>query len=209
MANRDYEHSDCPSVTQVLGVLRKIGLEVWFKNNTKEFCNEESRKGKEIGIQIHKAIQDHIEENKVKIETIYGEEVSNALNSFMQFKKDYPEIQLEKAELQLFSEQYKYNGTLDCLARVGKDVVLLDWKTSKCKEKTEPEIYPEYEYQVAAYVMAHNEMHKTQIKRAYVLVLAKDKVAYRIQIINQAILEELFKEVFLPALQIFNYQKRR
>ena len=35
-----------PSVTTVLGVLRKLGLEMWFKNNTAQYCDEESRKGK-------------------------------------------------------------------------------------------------------------------------------------------------------------------
>ena len=84
---RDYGN-DYPSVTQALGILRKIGLENWFKYNTAKFCNEESNKGKLIGTQIHEAIQSHIEKEEVKVETQYSEEVMNALNSFMLFKKE-------------------------------------------------------------------------------------------------------------------------
>ena len=142
MAHRDYK-KNYPSVTQIIGILRKIGLEIWFKNNTAEFCNAKSKKGKEIGIQIHEAIQAHIEEGKVKIETQYAEEVKNALDSFMKFKKEHLEIKLKKAEMQVVSEKHKYNGTLDCLGNDGA-LVLVDWKTGECKERTEPKIYPEH-----------------------------------------------------------------
>ncbi len=48
MAKRDYDNS-YSSVTQILGVLRKIGLEYWFKFNTAKFCDEESNRGKITG----------------------------------------------------------------------------------------------------------------------------------------------------------------
>ena len=38
-------NNDYGSVTQILNVLRKQGLENWFKYNTAQFCNEESKKG--------------------------------------------------------------------------------------------------------------------------------------------------------------------
>lgn len=41
MARRDYQN-DYPSVTQALDVLRKIGLEMWFKINTLEYINTKS-----------------------------------------------------------------------------------------------------------------------------------------------------------------------
>jgi len=209
MARRDYQNN-YGSVTTVLGILRKIGLEFWFKNNSAQFCNEESSKGKEIGTQIHEAIQNHIEKEEVKIETQYGEEVSNALQAFMQFKKDNPKIKLKKAEMPLTSEKHQYNGTLDCIGKIGKDLVLLDWKTGKCKKKeTKPKIYPEHEYQLAAYFFAYNETHEAQLTSAYVLVLAKDKVAYNFKEFTFHELSERFVEVFLPCLQIYNYQRKK
>lgn len=207
MAKRDYGNS-FPSVTQVLGVLRKIGLEIWFKNNTAQFCNEKSKKGKEIGTQIHECIQNHIDKQEVKLETQYAEEVTNALNSFMRFKKEHPEIKLKKAEIQITSEKYGYNGTLDCLGNNGK-LVLVDWKTGECKERSEPKIYPEHIDQACAYVKAYNEEKKTNIKKAYVVVLAKDAISYGIREIEEQEIDESFENVFLSALKVYNYQKQK
>lgn len=207
--HRQYDN-EYPSVTQVLDVLRKIGLEMWFKLNTIEFINAESEKGKLIGTQIHEAIQQHIDKEEVKVETQYAEEVSNALNAFMQFKKDHPEMRLKKAEMQLTSQKYQYNGTLDCIGMQDKKLILLDWKTGKCKkDKDEPEIYPEYRYQVAAYVLAHNEIQEKPVERAYILVLAKDKIAYKLEELDMKGLQESFEEVFLPALRIYKYQHKK
>ena len=181
---------------------------MWFKFNTASFCNEESKKGKEIGTQIHQAIQDHIEEKEVKVETQYNEEVMNALNSFMKFRKEHPEFTLKKAEMVLTSEKYKYNGTMDCLGDDGTPVIF-DWKTGKCKNKTEPPIYDEYIHQIAAYVYAYNEQESKGISRGYILAIAKDKVGYSLQKIDDQEIVENFNEVFLPALKICNFQRNK
>ena len=208
MAKRDYQN-EYPSVTTILGVLRKISLEMWFKWNTAAFCDKESNEGKTIGIQIHEAIQQHIDKEEVKIETQYGEQVMNALNAFMLFKKEHPEIKLKRAEMQLTSEDFGYNGTLDCIGKIGKELVLLDWKTSKAKDKDKPEIYDEFRYQVAAYVSAFNETQEGKVIKAYILVLAKDKIVYNLEEIPMDEINAMFAEVFLPALRIWKYQHKK
>lgn len=205
---RDYNNS-YPSVTTVLGVLRKIGLENWFKYNTIQTITQESEEGKLIGTQIHEAIQQHIDKEDVKVETQYAEQVMNALNGFMQFKKEHKEFKLKNTEVVLTSEKHGYNGTLDCIAKAGNDLVLLDWKTGKAKEKDRPDIYDEYRYQVAAYVKAFNETQEGQVVRAYILALAKDKVAYNFEEIAMVDIDAMFEQVFLPALSIYNYQRRK
>jgi len=196
-----------PSVTQVLDVLRKIGLENWFKWNTIKFINEESSKGKAIGTLIHQAIQDHIELREVKVTTEYPEEVMNALKAFMQFKTDHPEIVLHKSEMMLTSEKYRYNGTLDCLAERNGIPIIVDWKSSRCKDKNIPDIYLEYVYQVAAYVKAYNEVSNANITQAIIVSLAKDKVAYALKEVNEQDINEAFEQVFIPALAIYEYQR--
>lgn len=209
----DY-NNNYPSVTSVLGdVLRKKGLEFWFKFNTAESCDAESNKGKTIGTLIHKVIQLHIEKTKIDIETEYPDEVKNCLKGFFKFRKDYPKIKLKKTEVKLTSEEYKFNGTLDCLGIEGKELILIDWKTAKCyvgtkKEVDIPKIYPEHMYQASAYVKAHNENMNIDIERAYVLGIAKDKVAYNLSPLCKNAIEEMFSEVFLPALKIYNYQEK-
>lgn len=206
MAKRQYDN-DYPSVTTILGVLRKMALEYWFKSNTLEFINKESAKGKLIGTQIHDVIQQYIETGKAKIETEYGEEVTNALNSFIKFTKENPKIKLQRSELPLTNERYKYNGTIDCTAECGGALILADWKTGKAGEKEVPTIYEEYLYQVASYVHLYNEVNKTKIENAIIVAVAKDKVAYNYRLLDKEEIDGCFNEVFLPALKILNYQR--
>ncbi len=206
MAKRNYENQ-YPSVTQILGILNKPSLNYWFKINTPKFIEEESSKGKLIGTQIHAVIQDYIEKGSAKIETEYVDEVKNALESFIKFTKENPNITLKRSELALTSEQHKYNGTIDCTAEVDGMLILADWKTGKAKEEESPAIYDEYLYQVASYVYLYNEVNKTNIEKAIIVSVAKDKIAYGTRMMNKEEIDGCFNEVFLPALKILNYQR--
>ena len=206
-AKRNYDNA-YPSVTTVLGVLRKIGLEFWFKWNTAKFCDDESNKGKLIGTQIHEGIHSLIQTGEIKVKTEYTEEVTNALKAFVEFRKANPDIKLENSEIQMTSEKYHYNGTLDCIANNGS-LILMDWKTGKCGKKDKPDIYDEYKYQVAAYVYAYNEINNANINKAIILSLAKDRVVYNEYIMEEAEIKAAFEEAFLPALKIWNYQNRK
>lgn len=203
---RDYQN-ELPSVTEILSILRKIGLEMWYRKNTPEFINAEMAKGKQIGVELHDCIQAHIEEAEVKVETQYSEEVMNALKSFMLFKKEHPVITLKRSEIQMTSNKYGVNGTLDCVGNDGEEVIL-DWKSTNAKNDLIPPIYDEAIYQVSAYVKIYNEVNKAKIKKAYILALAKDKVAYNLKEINQKTINKSFKEVFMPSLSIWKYQKK-
>jgi len=201
--------NDYPSVTQVLGILRKIGLEVWFKVNTAQFCNAESKRGREAGTDTHKVIQEFIDTGTAKIETEYPEEVTTALKSFQLFTKDNPNLKLEKSEIPLTSETFKYNGTIDCIGDLSGKMILVDWKTSKAKDKDKPVIYDEYKYQVASYVFLHNEVNKTTIQDAIIVSIAKDKIAYNDYIMKAEEIKDCYEQVFLPALKILNYQNQQ
>lgn len=194
------------SVTTILSVLRKIGLEYWFKANTAAFCNAESNKGKLVGRQIHEAIEQYIVEGTAKIDSEYAGEVENALQSFINFKKDYPHIKLELSEVALTSEKYGFNGTIDA----PNPPVLIDWKTGNAKDYDLPKIYDEHKYQAAAYVYLWNEAHPDQlIEEAMIVCFAKDKVAYNVCIMDKLEIDGCFNRVFLPTLSIYNYQKGR
>lgn len=197
-----------PSVTTILGVLRKVGLENWFKWNTADFCDKASAKGKIIGTQIHEAIENYILKNTVAVDTEYPAEVTNALKSFMLFRKERPDIELEWSEIMLTSEKHKFNGTMDCRAKIAGIGVVLDWKTGEAKKKEKPEIYDEYKTQVAAYVSAYNEVNQTNIEQAIITSFAKDKIAYNIYEMRKEEIAGHFNEIFLPCLKIYNYQRR-
>jgi hypothetical protein len=207
-AKRRYDN-DYPSVTTILGVLRKIGLELWFKFNTAKFCDDKSAKGKLIGTQIHEAIENYILKNEVKVETEHAEEVTNALKGFMQFRKDHPEFSLDWSEEMMTSKVHGYNGTMDCKATKDGKTIVMDWKTGEAKKKDVPDIYDEYKYQVAAYVKAYNEVHGENVGLAMIVSFAKDKVAYSMYTMERSEIEDCFNKAFLPCLSIYNYQKQQ
>jgi len=207
MAKCDYQN-DYPSVTQILDVLRKIGLEMWFKFTPIKEINAKSEKGKLIGTQIHEAIHIYIETGKTEVKTEYAEEVSNALKSFMLFRKEHPEIVLKNAEMPLTSEIYKFNGTLDCEAARDLAPILLDWKTGVAKEKDKPAIYDEYKYQVSAYDYLFQEIKQIKPMADIIVCLAKDKIAYNFYEMTRQETEEYFNEIFLSALKIINCQRK-
>ena len=213
LEKRSYKKKNAyPSVTQVLNVLRKAGLEYWFKINTAAFCDEKSAKGKEIGTQAHDAIQAHIEEREVKVETQYADEVMNALKSFMLFKKEHPEITLHKSEMEMTDEVHKYNGTLDVTAEIAiGDIAVVavgDWKTGEAKDNPAPRVYDEHKAQLSAYIKAYNRINGQNVEKGFIVVLAKDKVAYALYVMEKDEIDAEFENVFLPALKISNYQRR-
>lgn len=207
-AKRQYDNA-YPSVTTILGVLRKQGLEMWFKYNTAKFCDETSEKGKLIGTQIHEAIENYIAKNKVEVSTEYAEEVTNALKGFMLFRKEHPEFNLEWSEEMLTSAKHGYNGTMDCRASKDGRTICFDWKTADAKKKDVPTIYDEHKLQVAAYVKAYNEVHGEDVDLAMIVCFAKDKVAYNMYTMERQEIEDCFNKAFLPCLSIYNYQKQQ
>lgn len=206
MARRDYDN-DFPSVTQVLDGLRKIGLENWFKFTPLKQIQEESNKGKEIGIQIHEVIHTYITTNQAKIKTEYPDEVMNVLKGFMLFRKERPEYTLIGSEMPMISLIYKFNGTMDCMGKKDNNFIGFDWKSGKAKEKDKPDIYDEHKYQVAAYSKLYEEVEKKEVKGAGILALAKDKIAYNFYEMSKEEIDFYFNEIFLHALAICKAKK--
>lgn len=205
MAKRQYDNP-FPSVTEIVDQLRKPGLETWFKLHTLKEINEISNRGKNIGTEIHTVMQNYIETGEAKIETEYPTEVTNALKSFMLFRKEMPDIVLKKAELALTHPIYCYNGTIDCLGEKNNYPILVDWKTQDCKEKERPVIYEEAKIQVSAYC---NLEPLPLFEEAIIVAIAKDKIAYNTYILNNLEIDGWFNEVFLPLLKVWNYRKKQ
>jgi len=192
-----------PSVTEILSVLRKIALERWYQWNDGKWCQEQSRIGRIAGTQIHDAIEQHILTGTASVASEYANEVMNALNSFILFKEENPDIQLKMSEVALTSNQYGFNGTIDA----PNPPILIDWKSSNAKDDDKPKIYDEHKYQVAAYVYLWNEMNEQKIDSAKIVCFAKDKVAYSVYNMEYPEIQSCFINVFLPCLSIYNHQK--
>jgi hypothetical protein len=208
MAKRKREYdNDLPSVTEVLNVLRKPGLEMWYRVNTPKFINEAMSKGRSIGTATHEAIESFITTGELKVDTEWPDEVTLALKSFALFRQEHPEIKLTQSETKMTSIVHGYNGTMDITGQI--DIRMAgDWKTTAAKEEEKPTIYDEAKTQVAAYRAAWNELFPSdRLEKAFIVSLAKDKVAYAFEVIEADELDSRFNEIFLSALKIKNYQR--
>jgi hypothetical protein len=202
MAKRRYNNT-FPSVTGIISQLASFGLMEWFKRTPYDQIIAESKRGKEIGQDIHTAIQNYIETGDATVDTSYPDEVVMALNSFVAFRKEHPHIKLMRSEKELTSLKHSYNGTIDCLG----EGILLDWKSAKAGDKDKPAIYDEARIQCAAYVYLVNEMEGTKYEKAMIVSIAKDKVAFNTYEMNKEEIDGYFNKVFLPLLGIWNFKQ--
>lgn len=207
MAKREYQNQ-YPSVTQLISQLASPGLMMWFKMTPLVEINRISARGKQIGTDTHLAIENFILTGKAKIETNYAEEVVNALNSFMLFRKERADIILEKSEMPLTSQKYLFNGQVDCLAKKDDKIWLLDWKSQDCKNKDKPVIYDEAKIQTAAYAYLLKECQNIDIEKVLIVAVAKNKVAYNTYEMDKTETDDWFNEVFLPLLKIYYYRNK-
>lgn len=196
------------SVTQILGVLRKMGLEMWFKYNTPEFIKRESEKGKQIGTETHDIIEKCINGEEMKLDTQYPDEIKNSVNSFLLFQKENPQYILKKSEIILNVDEHKYSGKLDCLCEENGNLIIADWKTGKSKNG-KLKFYDEMIFQISAYVTGYNLQFEKQVKKAVIILLDKTAINYAVREVGEAEIKESFNEVFLPCVQIWNYSRRK
>ena len=210
MAKRDYPDNGYPSVTTVIGQLASFGLMEWFKRTPYEQIIRESKRAKEVGTQMHNALQEFCDTGKAKIETEYPVEITFSLQSFQLFKKEHPEFILKKSEIKLSSDTYGVNGTTDIL--IEKDGILLlgDYKSSNLKEDQEkPTIWPEAKIQTSAYVHLYNDVMNASLEKAIIIGLAKNKIAYNFYEMSLEEIKSEFNEVFLPLLNIWKHKNKK
>ena len=117
-----------------------------------------SDKALDVGSQVHAFIELYLNAKINKSETIlkmvdkYEKlpgEVQNAFDAFQNWEKDH---NLKPIELEKTVYGSRWAGTLDFYGYFDDKLYVIDWKTSKAKnKKTGKGIYPEMRYQVAAY----------------------------------------------------------
>lgn len=166
-----------PSVTSILGVLHKPGLEAWKANqyilsaltltpelgeSQDEFARRvvqdgqsESRRASDFGTRIHALV-----EWWVKLKWSIGEDVvfENDMTEFeAQIIKGVDswmtkhEFQPVETEFSFANEDLGFGGKLDCLGWIDHIPCLIDWKTQGTRPGEGLHFYPEWNAQLGAY----------------------------------------------------------
>ena len=118
----------------------------------------------DIGTENHEAVEMHLL-GKWTMEEIHHEK-RYAVQGALQFLEDY-KLTAIYPEFCSWNEDELYAGTIDCPA-IDKngDLVVVDWKTSG-------DLYPDYDYQVAAYAKNLEHMTGQKVSEAYTVRLPK------------------------------------
>jgi len=106
-----------------------------------------SDKALDVGSEVHNAIEWYLKNEKIP--TFKTQEAISAFKAFHDWKDEH---NLKPIELEKTVYGSRWAGTLDFYGYFDDKLYVIDWKTSKPKnKKTGKGIYPEMRYQVAAY----------------------------------------------------------
>ena len=120
-----------------------------------------SQVGMAVGTEVHSMLQDWLQSK------IDGTEVFLSGDHIEQARRivtwlDQHECEIVDVEVNVFHPTMLYGGQVDCVARRGNRLMVLDWKSGKG-------IYKDYAAQVAAYAMAYQCMTGEVVNEGWVL----------------------------------------
>jgi hypothetical protein len=156
-----------PSVTWIAGFYPKgVQFYKWLADKGWDEAEAIKHAAGDKGSKVHKAIEDILLGNEVRIDSKYPNPSTEKLEeltpqeyecvmSFVDWLKAINPKVLS-TEYVVWNTEYGYAGTVDMKLKVGDEVWIVDVKTS-------PNIWPEYELQVSAYRHADSEVQKTGI----------------------------------------------
>lgn len=126
-----------------------------------------------------------------------GQQARQAFKSY-ELWRETNKIEIIATELPLVSEKYQYGGTPDAIGRLGKKIILLDWKTSK-------DIYTDYVLQLAAYAQLVNERTQWKVNGGgYIARFSKTGGEFSVHYYSD--LKPYFK-LFLKLLEAYRMEK--
>jgi len=220
--NRNYNINgkEYVSVTTILKVISKPSLYFWYaKHGTAKMWKvldeipKEDRErilakhpdliknpqdimseASDIGKEVHNAIDDYVKGKEVgKLNEI----TEKCFHAFIEWS-DKVGLVTKASELQIYSDKYKYAGTLDFVGEIDGKLCLADWKSSSG-------IYKEYSLQLSAYRRAYLEMNKN-VKLStdmYLVRLGKYDGKFEIKVFKDS--KDLF-DAFLSAKKLWDWQ---
>ena len=157
-----------PSVTTILKIHNNPALNRWASNLGTELSEQYKEETAEIGKQIHSYVARLIKGIPIgKLEWMQlSNEIKNGIRAYERFRLQVKFEGME-TEKMVYSVKYKFAGTLDAIGKIGKNKVLVDFKTGE-------RFYPSMFAQVTAYYKAHYEMKHIRIKELLVVNLNRN-----------------------------------
>ena len=158
-----------PSVTSVLSILSKEGIQAWRDSIGHDVANFESRRAANRGTYFHKICEDYL----------LNKNISKHRKKVLPFglfglvKKDIDRIDnIHGLENTLFSHSLKLAGRVDCVAEFDNLLSIIDFKSAN-KEKSQ-EILETHILQETAYAIMWEEHTEQSIEQIVTIVACEN-----------------------------------
>ena len=159
-----------PSITTVLGVQPKPGLDVWRKNVGEEAAKWEMARAARRGKKTHTLVEQYL-----KGETPSTRDVL-PLGLFALLKPYLKQIDnVHCLETILYSKKLTVAGQVDCIAEYNGKLSVIDFKTAN-KERNDA-WNENYYIQTTAYALMYEELFGTPIEQIVILMASEDGAA--------------------------------
>ncbi len=161
-----------PSVTTILDSTKdKSHLEAWAKSVGEEEANRIKNEAALVGTHMHGCLERFIKHRPIEVPTswlaVRGYRMAMALA-----EKFFPDLnEVWGTEVPLYYPE-RYAGTTDLAAVFRGKTSILDFKQANRMKKRD--WIEDYFHQLAAYALAHDQLHGTQIEQGVVLMASQD-----------------------------------
>ena len=157
-----------PSVTTVLGAMKKDAIMAWRKRVGAAAANAISKKATGRGTNVHTLCERYLNNESL------GDVMPDAKEMFVSLKPLLNRINnIHYQECALWSKQLGMAGRVDCIGEFDGKLSVIDFKTSK-KIKSKEQI-EDYFWQTAAYSLMYEELIGTPIDNLVIIMAVEDE----------------------------------
>ena len=180
-----------PSVTSILRVSRSTQGFNYSSKQSDSF---------EIGNLMHDYLDKYITNKSISAENSKNSKIACELSKVI-IDNIFPRVTSFIASEATVHHQYNFAGTLDLLAEIDNKLTIIDYKSSYRKKSRY--LIDEHFQQLAAYAIAHDNMHNTDIKQAMLFIVYKESYEFEILTAELSLLNE-YKCMWQDKLKYYN-----
>jgi CRISPR/Cas system-associated exonuclease Cas4 (RecB family) len=157
-----------PSVTTVLGAVKKQSILEWRKRVGEEQANKISKVATTRGTNMHTLCERYLNNQDL------GEIMPDAKEMFLTIKPHLNKINnIHYQEQSLWSKKIEMAGRVDCIAEYEGELSVIDFKTSRKVKKKE--WIEDYFWQTTAYALMYEELIGRPINNLVIIMAVLDE----------------------------------
>ena len=163
----DIKGQNYPSITSVLSIRKKEGLEKWRESIGESVANWEMGRAARRGKATHTLVEQYLKNETPSIRDVLP------LGLFKLMRPYLDQIDnIHCLETVMFSDKLTVAGQVDCIAEYNGKLSVIDFKTAN-KERQEDWV-ENYFLQTTGYSMMYEEIFGKKIEQLVILIAAED-----------------------------------